>query len=83
MLDIDCPKGAKKVNNHIQAMDSADLTILINYASNNMIEKMKQDEEMYKKFQSSNHLVIDVPDKVDREKWGEISSIIETACKDL
>jgi len=83
MLNIDYPKGAKKINNHIQAMDNADLTILINYASNNMIEKMQQDEEMYKKFQSSKHLVIDVPDKVDREKWSEISSVIETACKDL
>ena len=83
MLGIDCPSNSNKINNHIQAMDNADLTILINYESNNLIDLMKQNEEMYKKFQSSNHLVIDVPDKVDKEKWSEISSTIEIACKDL
>ena len=83
MLGIDCPSNSNKINNHIQAIDNADLTILINYESNNMIDLMKQNEEMYKKFQSSNHLVIDVPDKVDKEKWSEISSTIEIACKDL
>ena len=66
MLDIEPDKVGKQIDNHIQAMEHADLTILINYESEKLLDKMKKEKLLLEKFESSNHLIIDIPNKITK-----------------
>ena len=73
----------KKIDCHIEAMENADLTIALNHESDQLLNKMKKQENLYRKFESSNHMVIDVPKNASLDDWKQIANMIESACKDL
>tara|TARA_Y100000758_G_scaffold297516_1_gene257551 strand:+ start:112 stop:942 length:831 start_codon:yes stop_codon:yes gene_type:complete len=83
MLDIVPTKRGKQIDNHIQAMEHADLTIAINYESGKLMEKLKNQKDLFDKFESTNHIIIDVPDKTNKEVWDNIANTIEAACRNL
>ena len=83
MLGLPINKSDKVIDNHITAINNADLSIMINYESSEVMEKMKKQKKLYETFESNNTLVVDVPKKTNIETWKEVSSIIETACKEL
>ena len=83
MLGITPNESGKLVDNHIMAIENSDLTIAINYESSQLMDKMKKQNKLYKAFESNNSLVIDIPNKTNREVWNETSNTIESACKKL
>jgi len=83
MLDIVPTKRGKQIDNHIQAMEHADLTIVLNYESDKLMDKLNNKKPLLNKLKSINHIIIDVPKKTNREIWDNIANTIESACRDL
>ncbi len=83
MLGLPAGKSDKVIDNHITAINNADLSIVINYESSKVMEKMKKQKKLYEAFELNNSMVIDVPKKTNSETWKEVSTIIETSCKKL
>ena len=83
ILGITPIETGKTIDNHMQAMEHADLVIAINYESSNLMENMKKQKKMYEVFESKNSLIIDIPKKTDREIWTNASNTIESACRKL
>jgi len=83
MLDIKPTQDGKVIDNHIQAMEHADLTIALNYESEKLMDKMKKQKNLLNQFESTNHIIIDVPKKTNKEVWDNIANIIESACRNL
>ena len=50
MLDLKPSQSHKQIDNHIQAMEHADLTILLNYESEKLIDKLKKQKNLFDKF---------------------------------
>ena len=71
------------IDNHIIAIENADLTILMNYESSSIMDHMKKEKKLYEAFEHNNSLVIDIPNKSNREAWKEAIKTIESACKKL
>ena len=46
-------------------------------------EGLKKQKKLFDSFESNNSMVIDIPNKTNREVWKEISSTIESACRKL
>ena len=83
MLGIEPSQSGRQIDSHIQAMEHADLTIALNYESEKLMDKLKKQKNILEKFESTNHLIIDVPKKTNREVWDNIANTIESACKNL
>ena len=83
MLSIEPSQSGKQIDNHLHAMEHADLTIALNYESDKLMDKLKKQKNLLEKFESTNHLIIDVPKKTNREVWDNIANAIESACKNL
>ena len=83
MLDIDPSQSGKQIDAHIQAMEHADLTIALNYESEKLMDKLKNQKNLLDKFESTNHIIIDVPKKTNSEDWENIANTIESACRNL
>ena len=83
MLEIEPSQSGKQIDNHIQAMENADLTIALNYESEKLMDKLKNHKNLFDKFKSINHVIIDVPKKTNSEIWDNIANAIEAACRNL
>ena len=83
MLDIEPSQSGRQIDNHIQAMEHADLTIALNYESEKLMDKLKKQKNLLEKLESTNHIIIDVPKKTNREVWDNIANTIENACRDI
>ena len=83
MLNIEPSQSGKQIDNHIQAMEHADLTIALNYESEKLMDKLNSQKALLDKFESTNHIVIDVPKKTNSEIWENIANTIESACRNL
>ena len=83
MLDIEPFQSGRQIDNHIQAMEHADLTIALNYESEKLMDKLKKQKNLIEKFESTNHIIIDVPKKTNREVWDNIANTIENACRNI
>ena len=83
MLNLFPHEPGDLVDNHIPAIKNSDLTILVNYESSKLMDKMKKQKKLYKTFESNNSMVIDVPIKTNRETWEQVSNSIESACRKL
>ena len=83
MLDLEPTQSGKQIDNHMQAMEHADLTIALNYESEEWMDKLKKQKNLFDKFKSTNHLIIDIAQKTNREVWENIANIIESACRNL
>ena len=83
MLDIEPSQSRKQIDNHIQAMEHADLTIAINYESEKLMDQLKNQKNLLDKFESTNHMIIDVPKESNREVWDNIIKVFESACRNL
>ena len=83
MLGLVPNKSGKLVDNHISAIENADLTIAINYESSKLLDKMKKQKKLFETFESNNSMIIDIPKKSNREVWKEASNTIESACRKL
>ena len=78
------PEGSEKVvDNHIRAINDADLVIAMNYESKKVIENLKKHKKLFQAFEGSDSLVIDVPKKTDRSFWKDTTNSIESACRNL
>ena len=83
MLDIESSQSGKQIDTHIQAMEHADLTIALNYESEKLMDQLKKQKSLLEKFESTNHIIIDVPKKTNREIWDNIANTVESACRNL
>ena len=83
MLGITPNESGKLIDNHIRAIKDSDLTIAINYESSQLIDKMKKQNKLYEAFESNDSLVIDIPNKTNRDVWKAASNTIEAACRKL
>ena len=83
MLGLTSSKSGKLVDNHICAIENADLTIAMNYESSNLMENMKKQKKLFAAFESNNSMIIDIPKKSNREVWKETANTIESVCKKL
>ena len=83
MLGLTPGESGKLVDNHICAIENADLTIAMNYESSNLMENMKKQKKLFAAFESNNSMIIDIPKKSNREVWKETANTIESACKKL
>ena len=83
MLDLEPFQEGKQIDNHIQAMESADLTIILNYESEKLMDKLKKQKNLLDKIESANHIIIDIPKKTNREVWDNVANIVEAACRNL
>ena len=83
MLGLTPGESGKLVDNHICAIENADLTIAMNYESSNLMENMKKQKKLFPAFESNNSMIIDIPKKSNREVWKETANTIESACKKL
>ena len=83
MLGLTPGESGKLVDNHICAIENADLTIAINYESSNLMENMKKQKKLFAAFESNNSMIIDIPKKSNREVWKETANTIESVCKKL
>ena len=83
MLGLTPGESGKLVDNHIYAIENADLTIAMNYESSNLMENMKKQKKLFAAFESNNSMVIDIPKKSNREVWKETANTIESVCKKL
>ena len=83
MLGLTLGESGKLVDNHICAIENADLTIAMNYESSNLMENMKKQKKLFAAFESNNSMVIDIPKKSNREVWKETANTIESVCKKL
>jgi len=83
MLGITPNKSGELIDNHIMAIENSDLTIAINYESSQLLDKMKKQKKLFETFESNNSMVLDIPNKTNREVWKEASNTIESACRKL
>ena len=83
MLGLTPGESGKLVDNHICAIENADLTIAMNYESSNLMENMKKQKKLFAVFESNNSMIIDIPKKSNREVWKETANTIESVCKKL
>ena len=83
MLGLTPGESGKLVDNHICAIENADLTIAMNYESSNLMENMKKQKKLFASFESNNSMIIDIPKKSNREVWKETANTIESVCKKL
>ena len=83
MLGLIPGESGKLVDNHICAIENADLTIAMNYESSNLMENMKKQKKLFAAFESNNSMIIDIPKKSNREVWKETANTIESVCKKL
>ena len=83
MLGLTPGESEKLVDNHICAIENADLTIAMNYESSNLMENMKKQKKLFAAFESNNSMIIDIPKKSNREVWKETANTIESVCKKL
>ena len=83
MLDIKPVQKEKQIDNHIQAMEHANLVIVLNYESSRLIENLNKQKKLYEKLKTTNHLIIDVPKKTNHEIWENITNTIFSACRKL
>ena len=83
MLGLTPGESGKLVDNHICAIENADLTIAMNYESSNLMENMKKQKKLFAAFDSNNSMIIDIPKKSNREVWKETANTIESVCKKL
>ena len=83
MLGLTPGESGKLVDNHICAIENADLTIAMNYESSNLMENMKKQKKLFAAFESNNSMIIDIPKKSNREVWKETANTIELVCKKL
>ena len=83
MLGLTPGESGKLIDNHICAIENADLTIAMNYESSKLMDKMMKQKKLFDAFESNNSMVIDIPKKSNREVWKETVNTIESACKKL
>ena len=83
MLGLTPGESGKLVDNHICAIENADITIAMNYESSNLMENMKKQKKLFAAFESNNSMIIDIPKKSNREVWKETANTIESVCKKL
>ena len=83
MLGLTPGESGKLVDNHICAIENADLTIAMNYESSNLMENMEKQKKLFAAFESNNSMIIDIPKKSNREVWKETANTIESVCKKL
>ena len=83
MLGLAPGESGELVDNHICAIENADLTIAMNYESSNLMENMKKQKKLFAAFESNNSMIIDIPKKSNREVWKETANTIESVCKKL
>jgi len=83
MLGLTPSESGELVDNHICAIENADLTIAMNYESSNLMDNMKKQKKLFDAFESHNSMVIDIPKKSNREVWKETANTIESVCKKL
>ena len=83
MLGLTPGESGKLIDNHICAIENADLTIAMNYESSKLMDKMMKQKKLFDAFESNNSMVIDIPKKLNREVWKETANTIESACKKL
>jgi len=83
MLGLTPGESGKLIDNHICAIENADLTIAMNYESSKLMDKMKKQKNIFDAFESNNSMIIDIPKKSNREVWKETANTIESACKKL
>ena len=83
MLGVTPGESGKLIDNHICAIENADLTIAMNYESSKLMDKMMKQKKLFDAFESNNSMVIDIPKKSNREVWKETANTIESACKKL
>ena len=83
MLGLTRGESGELIDNHICAIENADLTIAMNYESSKLMDKMMKQKKLFDAFESNNSMVIDIPKKSNREVWKETVNTIESACKKL
>ena len=83
MLGLTTGESGELIDNHICAIENADLTIAMNYESSKLMDKMMKQKKLFDAFESNNSMVIDIPKKSNREVWKETANTIESACKKL
>ena len=83
MLGLTPGESGKLIDNHICAIENADLTIAMNYESSKLMDKMMKQKKLFDAFESNNSMVIDIPKKSNREVCKETANTIESACKKL
>jgi len=83
MLGLTPRESGKLIDNHICAIENADLTIAMNYESSKLMDKMMKQQKLFNAFESNNSIIIDIPKKSNREVWKETANTIESACKKL
>ena len=83
MLGLTPGESGKLIDNHICAIENADLTIAMNYESSKLMDKMMKQKKLFDAFESNNSMVIDIPKKSNREVWKETANTIESACRKL
>ena len=83
MLGLTPGESGELVDNHICAIENADLTIAMNYESSNLMENMKKQKKLFAAFESNNSMIIDIPKKSNREVWKEAANTVESVCKKL
>ena len=83
MLGLTPAESGGLIDNHICAIENADLTIAMNYESSKLMDKMMKQKKLFDAFESNNSMVIDIPKKSNREVWKETANTIESACKKL
>ena len=44
------------------------------------MDKINKNKNISDKLKSTNHIIIDIPKKTNKDVWENISSTIETAC---
>ena len=83
MLGLTPGESGELIDNHICAIENADLTIAMNYESSKLMDKMMKQKKLFDAFESNNSMIIDIPKKSNREVWKETANTIESACKKL
>ena len=83
MLDLIPSDSGKMIDNHISAINNSDLTIVMNYESLKIMDKIKKQKKMYEILESNNSMVIDIPKITNSEIWVKIATTIEQACRKL
>ncbi len=82
-IDLEPAEKGKSVDNHIRAIQDADLVIAMNYESKKVMETMQKQKKLYEAFEEADSMVIDVPKKTDRSFWKDTANTIESACRKL
>lgn len=80
---LNLTKSNNKIDTHIQGIENSDMTIVLNYEANKILENMKKKKDLIKTLEANKHLIIDIPGKPDRELWKTIANTIENICKEL